>query len=267
MAQGAGGSGVQHEAPGTQTPVSTVLPPRGGLASNSNYALYDQCNFLVGLSATIDVSDDIVLQSATGSTMGFNFQLNAYAHQANSAWQQYVVGLIDSELHGKVNNWKYVGTGERPLQKLCDYSFNLASLRKEYVIPAGHQFIVSLLSDAISNINGMTVRIIDGKGAAVAGFTQLLLDIPGMTQCDLAPITAFHLVLVGPAGGNHAVFASGAGSFTYSAPSGLTVLSELPNCVVPRNGTAESSNSLYGPLAAGPSPSITQSFGVAQRVR
>jgi hypothetical protein len=250
---------------GTQAPASTVPPPRpGGLASNSNYALFDQCNPLVGISVAIDVTEDIVLQSATGPVMGFNFQLNAYADRDRSAWQQYVVGLIDSELHGKVNNWKYNGTkpGKRPLKELCNYSFNLVSVPTENVIPAGYQIAISLLSDRTSKINGMTVLITDGNGVVIVDFTQLLLDIPRMKKSHLAPVTAFHMVLVGPAGGYNAVFSSGAGSFTYSALSGLSARSQLPPCVVHRNGTGETSNSVYGALAVGSSPSITQSFRV-----
>jgi hypothetical protein len=263
MAQDAGDNGAQ------QAPAATVPPPPNGLASNSNYALYDDCKDLVGLSATIDVTEDIVLQSATGPTMGLNFQLNAYADQAKSAWQQYVVGLIGSELHGKINNWKYMGPGSgKPLKPLCNYSFNMMSLPSNYIIPAGYQIAISLLSDEHNKINGMTVQIIDRKGVANVSATKMLHEI-GMTGEDMAPITSFHLVLVGPAHRNHATFSSGAGSFTYSAPSGLIVLSELPTCVIHPNGTAESSNSVYGPLAAGPgpSPSITQSFGVALQAK
>lgn len=261
MAQDAGDNGAQ------QAPASTVPPPARGLASNWNYALFDHCKVLVGLSATIHVTEAIVLQSATGPTMGFNFQLNAYANEAKSAWQQYVVGLIGSELHGKINNWKYMDPGSnRSLQPLCNYSFNLMLLPHKYIIPAWNQINISLLSDVHNKINGMTIRIIDGKGVDKLSVT-IMLDEIGMTGEDMVPITSFHLILVGPASGNHAVFSSGAGSFTYSAPSGLTVLSELPRCVVHRNGTAESSNSVYGPLAKGPSPRITQPFGVVHRVK
>jgi hypothetical protein len=265
MADGTGGGSAQgnssHE---TQAEVSTVPPPRpGGLASNSNYALCDQCNPLVGVSAKIEVSEDIVLQSATGPKMGFNFQLNAYADQSIGAWQQYVVGLIGSELHGKVNNWTYTGTepGEKPLTKICNHKFDLITLPNANVIPAGYQIVISLLNDHEKKINGMAVRIVDPVRETIFHREQLLRRI-GVALQDMAPITAFHLVLVGPAHGNQAVFSSGAGSFTYSAPSGLTVHSQLPKCVAHRNGTAEKSNGLYGTLAAGPSPQITQTFGV-----
>ncbi len=60
-------------------PTNPVPNPASGLGSNSNYILFSGCKPLNGLSVTICVTQDIVCKSASGSTSGFGFQLNAYS--------------------------------------------------------------------------------------------------------------------------------------------------------------------------------------------
>jgi hypothetical protein len=240
----------------------TVPPPKNGLGSNSNYALDDGCSDLVGLSVTITLTTDLVVASSTGPTVGCNLQLNCYSDQSNSAWQQYVAGLIGAELHGKINNWKSVGS-QSPLQSLCDYQFPLTSVPTADTIPAGYQIMMTLLNDSNNNITGAAWEVINSQGTTIANVTQMITSIPGMTEADLAPIVACELVLVGPAGGHNAVLSSGAGTFVYASGSPMTVLQGLPSCVAHANGTAETANSVYGALAAGPATPITQTFGVS----
>ena len=83
------------------------------------------------------------------------------------------------------------------------------------------------------------------------------LDLSGY----FAPINAFQLNLVGPIEGASAVLSSGAGSFTYSAETPLTVEDLVPAvCTSVKWATAETANSHYGPLDAGPSNLFTQTF-------
>ena len=80
---------------------------------------------------------------------------------------------------------------------------------------------------------------------------------------DVAPIVAFEPVLVCAAGvGGHVSFVSGAGQITYttSADTPLTVLSQWPACSVSK-ATAENSNSFYDVLPPGANSTIKQSFG------
>ena len=70
----------QAQIPGAQAAVSDPVPvPAAGLGGNSNYILASDCNSLINVSVTINVTEDIVWQSASGQTDGFGFQLNAYS--------------------------------------------------------------------------------------------------------------------------------------------------------------------------------------------
>jgi hypothetical protein len=83
------------------------------------------------------------------------------------------------------------------------------------------------------------------------------LDLSG----NFAPINAFQLNLVGPVEGASAVLSSGAGSFIYSAGTPLTVQDSVPTtCTSVSWSTAETANSFYGSLDAGPSNLFTQTF-------
>ena len=79
-----------------------------------------------------------------------------------------------------------------------------------------------------------------------------------------APINSFMLVLVGPINGEHSNLSSGAGKITYTATSPMKVSSQDPGCTAAQKIlTAESANSVYGTLYAGPSQTIKQSFDIA----
>jgi hypothetical protein len=84
----------------------------------------------------------------------------------------------------------------------------------------------------------------------------------GLSPNQIAPINAFELDLVGPGDGANAVFSSGAGTFIYAAATPMTVQSCLPPCTGTTEGAAETSNSVYGDLDAGPSIVITQTFSI-----
>jgi hypothetical protein len=84
----------------------------------------------------------------------------------------------------------------------------------------------------------------------------------GLPASQIAPINAFELNLVGPGNGRNAVFSSGAGTFTYIANAPLTVTNTRPNCTGFKRGTAETSNSVYGSLNAGPSMATIQTFSI-----
>jgi hypothetical protein len=81
-----------------------------------------------------------------------------------------------------------------------------------------------------------------------------------LSSDQFAPINAFQLNLVGPINADSAVLSSGAGNFTYFADTPLTVGNTIPSCTGSNFGTAETANSFYGPLDAGPSNLITQTF-------
>jgi hypothetical protein len=228
--------------------------PGAGLGSNSNYILFDNCTPLRDISVTINVTEDIICQSASGPTAGFSFQLNAYSPKGETcAWQQYVVALFDSELVGSVDNWPLSGPN------IINDFFNMAAMPSAK-IPAGWQIKISLQNDVDGNISGATYVVTDNQGHTQANVPLQLLSLPGVTTADLAPIIAFELNVVGPVNGESAVLSSGAGTITYAASSTLTVLNQEPPCAESGYVTGETANTVYSVLPASPNTMFTQTF-------
>jgi FG-GAP-like repeat len=241
-----------------------VPAPAGGLGSNSNYILYSGCSPLIGLTVTITVTEDMVWQSSappsgSGSAPldGFGFQLNAYSPQnETSAWQQYAIALIGTELTGAVDNWPMSGPN------IINDFFGLASL-PSVAIPAGYVLQISLAVDNSSNVASATYAVTDNQGNTLANTTVDLLSLAGVTSADLAPIIAFELNVVGPADGDSAVLSSGAGTITYQAGDVLAALNQEPPCAESGYITAETANSFYSQLPWAPSNTFTQSFEIS----
>jgi hypothetical protein len=148
-------------------PALVPPPPLTGLMGSSNYLLYSDCNPVLDLSVTIDVTEDIVCESASGAsingnpaaeTLGFGFQLNGYSPpNETSAWQQYSIVLAESELGGMVNNWPVPletettfvsfnapAAGYQPPLWLILSGIPVVSVPKSAVLPAGYRLQISL---------------------------------------------------------------------------------------------------------------------------
>ena len=237
-----------------------VSTPGSGLGSNSNYLLDSACNSLTDVAVTIVVTEDIVLQSnsqpqqGSSSLSGFTFQLNCYSPKnETSAWQQYVIGLYGSEIRCQINNWQSLKV------YLINQANNLAALPSAK-IPAGYQLRITLQNDSHGNITGASFSVADAQGGDVGNSSTVLTSISGVTSADLSPIIAFEVNLVGPGNSESAVLSSGAGSIVYEASSILSVLSATPSCAEVGYVTAETANSFYGAMTAGPSNIFSQSF-------
>ena len=246
--------------PSVQAPA--VPAPVWGLGSNSNYILYSNCNPLINLSVTIDVTEDIVSESASGPVIGFGFQLNAYSPpNETSAWQQYLIALWSTpsgggELVGGVDNWPVSGANI-----INDFPY-LTPLPSTTLL-AGYQLTISLENDQNGNVTGANYVVIDDSGNTLANLPLNLLSIGGVTPDFLAPIVAFELNFVGPINGESAVLSSGAGTITYTASSLLTVLNQEPVCTESGYITAETANSFYSDLPSTSGSTFTQSFNVS----
>ena len=242
--------------------VVAAPPPASGLGSNSNYLLYSNCNPLINLSVTIDVTEDIVSESASGPVIGFGFQLNAYSPpNETSAYQQYLIALWSTpsgggELVAGVDNWPVGG-----VNIINDFPY-LTPLPST-TLPAGYQLTISLENDQNGNVTGANYVVIDNSGNTLANLPLNLLSIAGVTPDFLAPIVAFELNFVGPINGESAVLSSGAGTITYTASSVLTVLNQEPVCTESGYVTAETANSFYSGLPSTSSNTFTQSFNVS----
>lgn len=235
-------------------PGATVAAPPSGLGSNSNYILYSGCGPVMDLAITIDVAADIVCQSASGSTTGFSFQLNAYSPKNETcAYQQYVVAVWGSEIGGAIDNWPIKGAN------LVNDFFNLTSTPTN-TLPAGYKAKILLQNDVSGNVTGAVFIVVDNNGNTLANVSKTLTALPNVPPADLAPINAFELNLVGPVNGESAVLSSGAGTIAYSSSTILTVLNQEPSCTETGSITAETANSFYQPLPAAPANGLIQSF-------
>jgi hypothetical protein len=230
-----------------------VPPPGRGLASAYNYILDNSGQApLKDVSVTIFIEQDIVCEWATGPTVGFSFQLNAYSFKGPTiAWQQYVIIIDGSTVGGWVNNWVNPSSG--PINQ---YKPLMTSPVRG--LPAGYTLKISLHNDTSGNITGATFAVIDDQGHTLA---SELITIT-LTSDDTS-IDAFQLDLVGPKNNENASLRSGSGQITYSASNLLTPLNQPPSKAAGTNiNTAEVANSAYGLLCSSPSHTFTQSFSV-----
>ena len=85
---------------GTTTVVAPAPAPAQRLGSSFDYIFDSNCNNLVGVEVSINITDEVA------SSAGFTFQLDAYgAQKEQSGWQQYGFLVDSSEIQGFVNNW------------------------------------------------------------------------------------------------------------------------------------------------------------------
>lgn len=233
------------------------VTPISGFGSTENFFLFDNCNPLLGVSVTINVTEDIVCQSvAHGPQTGFSFQLNCYSPKNFlSAWQQYVLALFGNTIEGSVDNWPVSG------DDIINSFWNMGSLPGK--VPAGYKIVITLENDSKANVTGAVYEVFDNHGKSVARTDKKLSDIGGDSS-KIAPIIAFQLNLVGPVNSEAAVLSSGAGTFVYKANNRMTALASEPNqCAESQYVTAETANSLYDSLPSTPATTLTQGFHVS----
>lgn len=245
-----------------------VLTPLG---SSINYVLSNSnCSPLIDVSVTINVTQDMVYASGTGSP-GFDFQLNAYSPITQKAvgWQQYVISFDGTKFTGWVNNWTPTPNSVAFINTINNAEFAWFQSPK---IPAGFLISITLTNDAAGNVIGVTYIVVDNLGNQLGNKPISLTTLPLLvkpyklvTQAYLAPVVAFELDIVGVDSQAHAVLSSGAGTITCSASSALTASNQVPACAASSSIiTGESANTVYGVLFP-PSPSNTfsQSFNVS----
>jgi hypothetical protein len=146
---------------------------------------------------------------------------------------------------------------------------------KSTTLPKGTQLSISFIYDANDSVVSVLWQCVspsflpplanDLTNLMSLITTDLNTNQPNgkVTIEDVAPIVAFEPVLVRAAGvGGRVSFVSGAGQITYttSADTPLTVLSEWPACTISKT-TGENSNAFYGMLPPGANSTIKQSFG------
>jgi hypothetical protein len=258
---------TQKTLPGN-TGQDSVIAPGGGLASSSNYLIGSgNCANLLNPSVTIQITEDLVVAPGVPN---FGFQMNCYSPKhAKVAWQQY---LIVPHLDSETVSCGYQGYLDGAGQLMNGASTISLATPNGSIIPANWVFVFSLKCDPNGNIYEANFSASDPK-ANPPWSTPYPLDLYNLTLnsggpvtiADLAPIVAFQLNIVGPAGSSStAVFTSGAGIITYAADNPLTAFPVMPACAEITNPTAEVSNSYYTTVPAGASGTLVQNFGVTQ---
>jgi hypothetical protein len=254
-----------------------VDPPSGGLIGYSNYNLYDNCNNLIGVSVTVDVTEEMVAIPSAPSVAGIQsngigFQLNCLPRAGGKIWwQQYimVVSRTGEDLRWGINNWD---VNPADTDGIINQGGDLATLSSPFgagyaSIPVGYRLEIALLDDGDDNISGATFSMYDQNGAPVFPPKQVALtsltDVNGhqITLGELSPIVDIDFIIGGYANGADTSLSQGAGTITYRAINALTVLNTFPSCTAGVN-TAESSNVTYGELGSSPNTEITQTFQV-----
>jgi len=275
------GEGVTVVAP-VPAPSAGAGVPGGALGSNNNYIMFSPtgsggCENLLDVSVKIFVTQDIAWKTSSGGTCGapipgFSFQLNCYSPKGYPliGWQQFVLALFgpNSQVMNTSNQFTCGVNGWPPQGLPITYHSVppwpvLVPSFPGVTIPKNYQIEITLTTDKTSGkVTQATFVVIDNLGKTMGSFTQ---PVPAAYQ---APIIAIELNLVGPLCGQSAVLASGAGSFTYSAKSALTVSNQEPTCAesiaFPTfSFTQEAANTSYGVLPANPGNPFTQSFTVS----
>ncbi|MGB8206262.1 MAG: hypothetical protein WCF69_01420 [Mycobacterium sp.] len=252
------------------------------LSGFTNVTLISQCSNLEDLTVTFTVTDDLVTVGDTG----FGLQLNCFP-QANQVFQNQTLNwfqygmVIGSAAGYEPNNDQNIGwfveywdTNAQNLPWPPGYTPNPPNTNPgRPVIPNDTTFTTfgpapnnriltgSILQIVLTTANGNVTK-------ATFNYTDpsntLHTDSYTFASNAAFPIYGAQLVLVGPFNAMPISFTSGAGSFTYAISSGtLAVESAGSSCSgVGEPGTAEESNSIYGPITPASGASVTQSVDV-----
>ena len=267
------GGALASDVSAAPTPQPFVTPSPDGLKSNSNFFVFANGAPLVGLSATMEIDQEIT------STLGFAFQFNCWSPPgAACEWQQYNLRIIDNAFLGwHVENWNH----DMSVNIVEAYDNTWVALPQANALPAGSRLVTAINDDG-SNARFITFIYVEPDGTVHRADVDLLncrsnnkgVTAP-VTAAGLAPIVAAQLSLVGPTTATAGPLKAGAtqlnsglGSITYAAATPMTVVSTLPpekigfNLPVPGHSeaTGESSNSVYGPMPPGPDYAFTQWF-------
>ena len=241
-------------------PASAQSAPLGG---NVNYTLINGCRPVVGLSVSLEVTQDMMALVTGGNVNnangGFALQLNAAPPTSSSTasagengftWLQYGIIVEGGQALGFTQYWNAEGINEHNQPVIV----NLPS----DTINAGSVLNIQLGNDAAGNVNSITYSVTDPSGnQSTLAMPLPLYSNPSYAnngQPALVPIEAFQVDVVGPIDWENSAFSSGAGYLSYKASSGaLTVQSSASQCpgvyeAWEQDGTGETSNTLYGDI-------------------
>ena len=252
---------------GNFPPAATMAAPPANLEGFNQYVLSGGATSvpLKNITVMLDVIEDIV-------TSSLSVQINGFSQKGDNTicWQQYGISMApgSNQLTLFAENWPAsLNTNSKAQNVFNIRPSNSIALPKALTIPAGWDIGITFQYQN-GLISGFDCSVTDGAGATVGRQNLALLGQPlaaGGTigQADLAQFVAFQVVLVGWANSAHAQLTSGMGTITCQSTTPLTPSIPWPPYSDGVNGTAESSNCLYGLVPAKSSLSVVQTFGVA----
>jgi hypothetical protein len=222
------------------------------LTSNSNYVLANGCTNILGLTATLEVTQDFV------SDIGFTMQLNAVPPAGTATtWMQYVFRVSGTGIQGQVQYWDvpaFQSCSKSMPGGDCSSAETFAplpvdiplskSLPIQNTLPAGYTLEVALTNDISGNVTSATFTVIDDAGASSA------ITIPVDASVRF-PVVAFEPAIVGPDNSLAANFSSGIGVLSYAGSNGSLCVQGASSDTCSGNSvdTGETSNASYSEIS------------------
>jgi hypothetical protein len=245
-----------------QASCSNFAVPNGGY--NGYVVGNNQCKPLTGVTATLEVTQDIVVDTSTCSNNSFSFQLNANGPAAGLTasqltWQQFVieVNADGQSVEGFTQIWPLsTPTGTGPGQVwITNNPQSMGQPKGLPTIPAGAVFKWALQTDSAGNVDSVKYSAYDQIGTAYTSVTEYI------PQGSPTPIVSLNFDIVGsgsPAG-CQTTFRSGAGYIIITANEAFTNPYSSPTCAQ-NSLTAEDSNSVYELYTTGWDTTVQEAF-------
>lgn len=262
-------------------PLVTMAQLGAPLQGNSSYVLLppNQGDHLIGISVTIDVIEDIVVNACS-------IQVNCNTpylgpdgddtedYDRDAQWAQFGLFMSNNTLTLFNQTWHRSGpvlASEFPSE--TETSAPLLQLQ-DNTIPAGTRIILNICTDQDDFAIGMAGIALDSTGLPIGtpiywpavGRDSYHSTVDGgkVHQKALAPVGAFQVVFCSnpDTQTSAAQFDSGMGVITMTASPGIAAQNYAPNPF--GIGTAENSNMTYDLVPTGTSRLIAQPFGLPQ---
>jgi hypothetical protein len=237
----------------------------------------DQGDHLVGITVTIDVIEDVVVDA-------FSLQINCNTpylgpdgvdtedYDRDAQWMQFGLFMQDSQL--TLFNQTWHRSGPVPASEFPSETETSAPLLDliANTIAAGTRIILNLCTDQDDFVIGIAGIALDSTGLPIGtpiywpalgrDSWHTAIDGAKVHQKAMAPVGALQVVFCDNPNvqDSSAIFTSGMGTITVTASPGLVAQNTAPN----PNGisTAENSNMPYDLVPAGTARLIAQPFGL-----
>jgi hypothetical protein len=243
--------------------------PVGGLISNVNYWMGSGGTNLTGVSATINIDNDMI-----STTDGFSFQLNAISQYipgtSKALIQQFVIysDANTNDLYARL--FFYAGSATAPVTFTVslDVEKPLGTLPGINHIKAGSSVSFAIQTAPTGIVSGCKFAYSPVGGSP----TTVLIDISdgNLTLADISPIDIVTMNIVAdystPGHNGVANFSEAQGTISYSANQPLYASTTVPSFSNVSGITVETVNIIYAALPANRPVDASQLFGTTPTV-